>query len=327
MKSIFFSLTLLSIFLFSSPSRALSIKVGVLAPEGTSWAKNLKEMASEIETATNKRIKLKIYFGGAQGDEPDVLRKVRIGQLHGGIFTGKTLGEINGDVRIMELPFTFYENREKALKTMLTLAPFFNQGFEKKKFHNLGFFELGLVYFVSKKKTESLDSLKGVKIWSWEGDPIVEAMISEMGLVSVPLPLPDVLSSLSTGIIEAAYAPPLGIIALQWNTKINYLLDFPLSYSTGAFLVDQTTWKKIDPADQKLVSDISAKFITQVNSLNAKDNVDALEAMKALGVEFIKFSDKDLKVAQGLRVKIIKKLKGKLFSPEALKKLEVELKK
>ena len=64
-----------------------------------------------------------------------------------------------------------------------------------------------------KKKTESLESLKGLKIWSWHGDNLVDAMIKEMNLISVPAPLTDVLSSLSTGIIEAAYAPPLGILA------------------------------------------------------------------------------------------------------------------
>ncbi|HAZ14415.1 MAG: hypothetical protein A2X86_19485 [Bdellovibrionales bacterium GWA2_49_15] len=312
--------------LFSFQVNAQTFKIGVLAPEGTGWAKNLKNMASEIEKSTEGKVKFKIYFGGAQGDEPDVLRKIRIGQLHGGIFTGKTLGDINGDVRVMELPFTFYEKRELALATLKRMAPYLNAGFSKNKFENLGFFELGLIYFVSQQKTESIDALKGLKIWTWEGDPLVMAMIQEMNLVSVPLSLPDVLSSLSTGIIQAAYAPPLAIIALQWNTKIKYLVDFPLAYSTGAFLVGKDAWAKI-PADlQGKVRETAAKFIDQVNEQNAKDNVEALTAIKSMGVEFLKFSDKDVNTAKGLRSKIIDRLKGKLFSAEALKKLEAEMK-
>ena len=312
--------------LISFQVAAQTFKVGVLAPEGTGWAKNLKNMASEIEKSTDGKVKFKIYFGGAQGDEPDVLRKIRIGQLHGGIFTGKTLGDINGDVRVMELPFTFYEKRDLALSTLQKMAPFFNVGFSKGKFENLGFFEIGLIYFVSKQKTESIDALKGLKIWTWEGDPLVMAIIQEMNLVSVPLSLPDVLSSLSTGIIEAAYAPPLGIIALQWNTKIKYLVDFPLAYSVGAFLIGKDAWSKL-PADlQAKVRETAAKFIALVNEQNAKDNVEALAAIKSLGVEFLKFSDKDVKTAKGLRVKIIGRLKDKLFSAEALKKLEAEAK-
>lgn len=316
-------LTLLCFFTFSA--HALTLKVGVLAPEGTNWAKNLKKMAKEIRKATNKKVKLKIYFGGSQGDEPDVLRKIRVGQLHGGIFTGKTLGDINGNARVLEVPFTFAGDRDKALKTMYKLAPYLNKGFEKAEFYNLGFFELGMVYFVSQVETPTLASLKGLKIWSWEGDKLVSSMINAMDLVSVPLPLPDVLSSLSTGIVQAAYAPPLGIVSLQWNTKIKYLVDFPLAYSTGAMLISQKAWKKVKPEHKKLITEISAKYIEKVNTGNIKDNEEALKAIKSMGVKFLKFPDKDLELAKKYRAEIIKKLKGDLFTAEAWDKLNKTL--
>jgi TRAP-type C4-dicarboxylate transport system substrate-binding protein len=311
--------------LFSLNVSALTVKVGVLAPEGTNWSNNLKKMAKEIRTKTNKKVKIKFYFGGSQGDESDVLRKIRVGQLHGGIFTGKTLGDINGDVRVMELPFTFFDDRKKALSILENMEPYFNKSFEKNEFKNLGFFEIGNVYFVSQKKTDSLKSMMGVKIWSWEGDELVSTMIETMKFVSVPLPLPDVLSSLSTGIIQAAYAPPLGIISLQWNTKIKYVIDLPISFSVGAFLIGSKRWKKISPEHQKMIQDISKKYVGQVNVGNDKDNQDALAAMKSQGIEFLKFSKDDIAKGKELRKEVIAKLKGKLFSAEALKKLESQL--
>ncbi|MBT7610336.1 MAG: TRAP transporter substrate-binding protein DctP [Bacteriovoracaceae bacterium] len=323
--SLFTIIFTLTLFVFSNPASAVTLKIGVLVPEGTTWAKNLKKMAKEIKKATNKKVKIKIYFGGAQGDEPDVLRKIRIGQLGGGVFTGKTLGDINGDVRVMEVPFIFMNDRSKALKTLNSMAPYFNKSFEKNEFTNLGFFELGMVYFVSQKKTPSIDSMKGIKIWAWEGDQLVSSMISAMNLVSVPLPLPDVLSSLSTGIVEAAYAPPLGIIALQWNTKIKYLVDFPLAYATGAILISKKKWAKISVENQKIVKAISAKYIKHINAGNIKDNEDALEAIKGLGVEFVKFQDTDIARAKKYRDSIVKKLKGKLFSADAWKILKSKL--
>lgn len=321
MKTILLSLSLLaSANLFAAP-----IKVGVLAPEGTGWAKNIKKMTSEIKEATKGNVELKIYYGGSQGDEQDVLRKIRIGQLQGGIFTGKTLGEINGDVRVVEIPFTFNHDRNKALKTLGNMAPFFNQKFEQNKFKNLATFEIGQVYFVTQKKVQDLNSIKSLKIWSWDGDPIVANMFESMNLIGVPLALPDVLASLSTGVVEAAYAPPIGIIALQWNTKVKFMVDFPISYSIGAFVITSAAWAKISPADQKIVQDIAKKYETEINAGNVKDNEDALAAMKSQKIEFVKFSDSEIKVAQGYRAAMIKKLTGKLFSAEALKKLEAEL--
>lgn len=322
-KKIILGLCLFS--LIQTSAFAASIKVGLLAPEGTGWTKLLKKMNIDVKEATKGNVEFKIYYGGSQGDEQDVLRKIRVGQLQGGIFTGKTLGEISGDVRAVELPFTFNNNREKAYKTLQALAPSFNQSYEKNKFKSLGTFEIGQVYFVSQKKIKDLDAIKSLKIWSWDGDPVVNAMFETMNLVGVPLALPDVLSSLSTGIIDAAYAPGLGIIALQWNTKIKYVVDFPISYSVGAFLITQDAWSKISPADQKIVSDIGKKYESEINAANAKDNEDALKAMKSQGIEFIKFSDADVKVAQGYRKKMIEKLKGKVFSDAIFKKLEAEL--
>jgi TRAP-type C4-dicarboxylate transport system substrate-binding protein len=225
----------------------------------------------------------------------------------------------------MELPFTFNNNRAKAFKTLQALAPLFNQNYEKNKFKSLGTYEIGQVYFVTHKKVKDLDAIKSLKIWSWDGDPVISAMFETMNLVGVPLALPDVLSSLSTGIIDAAYAPALGIIALQWNTKIKYVVDFPISYSVGSFLITKDAWNKIAPADQKLVNDISKKYEAEINITNAKDNEDSLKAMKSQGIEFLKFSDADVKIAQGYRKEIIKKLKGKLFSENIFKKLEEEL--
>lgn len=321
MKTVLLTLAILtSVNLHAAP-----IKIGVLAPEGTGWAKNIKKMTSEIKEATAGNVEIKVYYGGSQGDEQDVLRKIRIGQLHGGIFTGKTLGEINGDVRVLELPFTFSHNRTKALTTLQNLSPFFNQKFEQNKFKNLATFEIGLVYFVTQKKVQDLNAIKSLKIWSWDGDPLVTNMFESMNLIGVPLALPDVLSSLSTGVVEAAYAPPIGILALQWNTKIKYMVDFPISYSIGAFVITSAAWAKVSPADQKKVIEISKRYETEINNGNAKDNEDALTAMKAQKIEFVKFNDTDLKVAQGYRADMIKKLRGKLFSEEALKKLEAEL--
>tara|TARA_B100000886_G_scaffold318113_1_gene257877 strand:- start:1231 stop:2217 length:987 start_codon:yes stop_codon:yes gene_type:complete len=312
---------------FNTSAYAVKLKFAVLTPKENSWGKALVKMTKEIKKATDGEVKFKIYYGGVKGDEPVVKRLVHTEMLDGGIFTGKTLGEINGDVRVMELPFTFYHDRKKALNTLNNLAPFFNKGFEKKNFVNLGFFELGNVYFVSQKKTKNIESLKGLKIWSWPGDDLVDAMIKEMDLISVPAPLPDVLSSLSTGIIEAAYAPPLGIVALQWNTKVKYLVNFPISYSTGAFLMTQKSWMKIPAKHRDIVKKIAAKYINKVNAANLGDNELAMSEMKKSGVEFLKFSDEDIKKAETYRARIINRLmtSGSLFSKDALVKLESEI--
>jgi len=300
-----------------------SMKVGVLAPEGTKWADLLKEMSKEIKTKTNSRVEFKIFYGGAQGDEPDVLRKMRNGLMQGGIFTGKTLGEINGDLRVMEIPFTFFDDVKKGRATLEALTPFFNKHLEKSGMINLGFFEIGLVYLVSQKKLQSLKDLDGVKFWAWEGDTLVDAMIKRMKLIAVPLPLPDVLSSLSTRIVEAAYSPPLAIVALQWNSKVKFLLNYPITYSIGAFLVDQKSWKKVAVTDQAIVQKVVKDYFSKVDEANRIENSESLTILKNQNkVEFTTFSKEEFDKAREVRKGVINDLEGKLFSKEALQLLE-----
>jgi TRAP-type C4-dicarboxylate transport system substrate-binding protein len=323
MKSLLLIITLLASSVAVSKVR---LKVAVVAPEDTAWANNLKKFAKDIKKHTKGEVNMKIYFGGVMGDEPDVLRKIRVGQLQGGIFTGKTLGEINGDVRVIEIPYTFFDDRNKALNALDQMTPYFNKRFLDNQFVNLGFFELGMIYFISVKETKKLSDLKGQKIWTWQGDDLVTSVIKNMNLISVPLPLTDVLGSLSTGMVQAAYAPPLGIVALQWYTKVKYLIDFPLAFSVGAMLIKDSAWKKISPEHQKYIQETAKKYVSKVNDANNLENGEALKAMKDNGISFIKFPDKDIKEAQAVRKSVVAQLKGKLFSEEAYKKLEGILK-
>lgn len=321
---------LLSFFLsliLSSQVMAAAVKVGVLAPEGTNWAINLQKMAVAVKDATKGEVEFKMYLGGVAGDEPDVLRKIRVGQLQGGIFTGRTLGDIYGDVRVIELPFNFRQDREKAWKTLQKFGPTFDKGFSKNGFKNLGYFELGNVYVVSMKKVTSIESMKGVKVWSWEGDELASGLVQSLDLVSVPLALPDVLTSLSTGVIDAAYANPLGVIALQWHTKIKYLVDFPVTFSMGAFLITQKAWDSIPEKHRKTVETITSKFVTEANLQTIKENVDALAALKKNKVEFITFPKEDLARGEEVRNKVIKKLTGPMLTPEMVKQINQEVKK
>lgn len=322
MKLLTWALILFSTTVFAGQQ----IKLAVLVPEGTTWGNSLRKMSKEVETVTNGEVSFKIYYGGVSGDEPDVLRKVRIGQMQGGIFTGKVLGDIFGDLRAVEIPFTFYDNQKKASETLIKLTPQLNEGLKKKGFVNLGFYEVGQVYVVSTKKISNLDELKGTKIWSWEGDRLVEALLDSLQLVSVPLALPDVLSSLSTGIIHAAYAPPLAILALQWQTKIKYLVNFPTAFSIGALLVSEKSWSKIKPDHQKKIMEVSARFVKEANDKSIAESAQALEQLKKSGVQFVSFPEADYKKAASVRDQVIAKLKDNYISSKIIQEVNQEAK-
>ena len=139
-------------------AQAKVFKMATQAPLGSNWANNLQEMAREVAEKTQNRVQFKIYYGGVSGDEPDVLRKIRIGQMQGALFTGRTLGEIYSDAQLIEAPFSFRHDRAKAVEVLNAMTPAFNRGFEQNGFTNLGFFEVGRFMWFPPKRWPTSNS-------------------------------------------------------------------------------------------------------------------------------------------------------------------------
>ena len=296
---------------------ASDIKVAVVAPEGSTWVNVLKEWDKNLQAKTAGRLKLTIYAGGVAGDEKDVIRKMAIGQLHAAGFTGVGLGAINPVVRILELPLLFNNYAEVDYVTT-KLQPQLEKGFEQKGYVLLGWAEAGFVNIFSNTPIKSQKDMQGVKMWAWEGDPLVKAMYDEFNIVPVPLSLVDVMTALQTNMISAVYAPPLGAIAMQWHAKTKYVTDLKLADSTGALLMSKREFDKITPSDQKTLRDTARQYCKKLVQLTRADNTKSIEALKKQGLQFVSVSEAEADNIKASSEKVWAELTGKLYTPELL---------
>src|SRR5690606_35509804 len=65
------------------PAVAAELKVATIAPDGSHWMREMRAAAAEIEERTGGSVEIKFYPGGVMGNDAQVLRKIRVGQLHG----------------------------------------------------------------------------------------------------------------------------------------------------------------------------------------------------------------------------------------------------
>jgi TRAP-type C4-dicarboxylate transport system substrate-binding protein len=272
-----------SLFVFVRVADAADIKFAIVAPEGSTWAKVVNDWNKELKERTNGAVSFKIYAGGVQGDERDVIRKMRVGQLDMAGLTGLGLGIINSEVRILELPFLFRNYQEVDAVTR-SIQPKLEDGFRRKGFELLGWAEAGFVNIFSNKPIAKLEDLEGVKMWMWEADPLVKSMCAVLDIVPIPLALTDVLTSLQTNLIDAAYAPPLGAIALQWFTRTKYFTTDKLSNSTGAFVITKRALNKLTPAQTKVLKETARKYSKILVDRTRKENEESYAALKKAGL-------------------------------------------
>lgn len=321
MRNIIALIAALAFSLFSTPLFAAEIKVAIVAPEGSTWSKIVNEWNDEIKAKTNGQVSFKIYAGGVQGDERDVIRKMKIGQLDAAGFTGLGLGIINPAVRVLELPFLF-DNYKEVDAVTRKIQPQLEAGFAKKGFELLGWAEAGFVNIFSNKPIANLKDLKGVRMWMWEADPLVKALCDELGIVPIPLALADVLTSLQTHLIDAAYAPPLAAIAMQWFTRTKYYNKDKLSNSTGAFLVTKRAMKKLTPAQQKILKETALKYSKKLITKTRAENGQSYTALANAGLQKVDFDPKALEEIRTRSQKVWDQLAGQLYSPALLKEVK-----
>lgn len=159
---------MLLFFLKAGPAAAdpvpVVLKIGTLAPEGSAWTKVFREINKELEQKTGKQVILRVFPGGVLGDEEDMLRKIKVGQIQGGFFTGGGLGLIVYDLRILAIPFLF-ENYREVDALMAKMAGFFEKAFLANGYKIMGWGENGFIYLLSKQPIRNAADLRKGKVW------------------------------------------------------------------------------------------------------------------------------------------------------------------
>jgi TRAP-type C4-dicarboxylate transport system substrate-binding protein len=202
-----------------SAANAQAIKLATLAPEGSSWMVAMRAGAKEIGQRTDGRVKFKFYGGGVQGNDKQVLRKMRIGQLHGGAFTSNALVAFQKDAILYGMPMLF-NNLEEVRFARDRMDDKLRELLEQAGYVNFGFASGGFAHIMSNRPIANLEDMQGLKVWVPDGDRISYDAVKALGVSPVTMPLTDVLTGLQTELIDTIMGSPIGTIVLQWVREV-----------------------------------------------------------------------------------------------------------
>jgi len=285
----------------------------------------MKEMDAKIREKTGGRVKFKIYPGGVSGDERDVVRKMRLGQLHAAGFSGVGLGAILPEVRVLDLPFLFRNEKERD-HILNKYFAYFSDGFKKKGHILLGWAEVGPVHIFSNRAIHSVAETRGVKMWMWEGDPLAAALFRALKLSPYPLSITDVLMALQTGRSDTVYISPLGAISLQWFTKVKYMMRLPMAVASGGITITRRQFNKISGPDQKVVKEVAVASLRKLTRLSRQDNEKSIKLMQKYGVQMISVpSEAQVAEFRTIGDLVRRDLTGKLFPRELIQEIMRDL--
>ena len=264
-----------------------AIKLATVVPQGSVWDKNLKQMGEEWKDATGGRVSVTVYSGASQGDEQTVLRKMRLDTLQAAAFTAVGLGSIDSAFNVFDVPF-FFDSYDELNYVTDKLTPVLRKRIEPKGFMLLNWGHGGWTQVFTKKPVQTVDDLKHVKLWTSAGNDRMVQWFKANGFEPRAMAMTDILTGLTTGMLEGLPTTPLAAMLFQWDRQTPYMLELGLAPVVGASVITTKAWKAIPDADKPKLLAAAAGVEQRLRLEVPKLDADAVAQMTKRGLTVTK---------------------------------------
>ena len=225
------------------------IKMGTLAPDGSPWHQALQLMGERWRKVSAGQVKLVIFAGGVLGDEPDMVNKMRIGQIQAAGLSGAGLSGIEPGVMALQIPMMF-DSYEELDYVRERVAPRLEKMIEASGYMVLNWGDVGWVHFFTTRPATRLADMRNMKLFTWAGDNDTLELWKANGFRAVPLAATDILTGLQTGLIEAVPTTPLYALLNQSFGIARNMIDVKWAPLIGATVITRRMWDSLPPAQQ-----------------------------------------------------------------------------
>lgn len=274
--------------LFATAASAQVIKAADVHPQGYPNVVAVQHMGDKLKEQTNGDLEIKVFPGGVLGDEKQMIEQAQMGAIDMIRVSMAPVAAILPEIEVFTLPYVFRDEDHmhkvidgdigKQIGEKLTSNP-------KSRLVFLGWMDSGTRNLITKNPVVKPEDLKGMKI-RVQGSPVALATLKGMGASAVAMGVSEVYSGLQTGVIDGAENNPPTYIAHNYlPVAKNYTLS-------GHFIIPEmllyskAKWDKLKPEQQQTILKLAREAQMEQRELWNAYNKQALDKMKAGGVQF-----------------------------------------
>jgi TRAP-type transport system periplasmic protein len=295
---------------------AHTLKMGTLAPEGSSWHLILKDMGEEWRNAPGGGVGLRIYPGGVLGDEPVMIQKMRIGQIQAGVLTMAGLARVDKAGFALCLPM-MYRSYEELDYVQEKMRPFLEKRLADKGFIVLNWGDAGWVRFFGKEPIRTPEDLKKMRFFVWAGDNDSVALWKSAGFSPTSLASTDIMPGLQTGLINSFDTTAISALSFQWFPLAPHMTDVDWAPLIGATVVVKSAWSKLPKETQEALRKSAARAGERMRSEIRAADVKAVDIMMEKGLKVVKTTPAERQQWQTLFENSYPKMVGTLTPKDA----------
>ncbi|MGB8329788.1 MAG: TRAP transporter substrate-binding protein DctP, partial [Polyangiales bacterium] len=288
------------------------LRIASLAPAGSSWMKILNAWNKTLQEETQGKVKLRFYPGGSQGDERDFVRKMRVGQLDGGVVTMTGMSMLVPAMNVLTLP-GFLDTYEELDRVREKMASQFEDMFDKEGFRLVGWGDAGKTRLFSVQPIKRPSEIKAMRPWVWKDDPIFVEFYQVIGASAVRLGVPEVYPALQTRMVDVISSSALTAVALQWYTRVKYMTAHNSAIIAGGTMMRKDKFAELPPDLQKIFQSTADRAHELLNKTIRKDDEKAYEIVVKKGIEPVEAGDAKAEWDEANK-KVRDNLTGRMFT-------------
>ena len=311
---------------FNVPAADKQLRIGTLATKNSLYHRQLMELGEAWRTAQGGNAKYLVYPDGSQGGETDMVRRMRIGQLQGGLLSVVGLREIEPSIAALQNMPLMFRSWEEVDYVREKMRPAMEKKFLDKGFVVLAWGDAGWVRFFSKEPAVRPDDFRKMKFFAWGSEVEQQEIMKSLGYTPVPLETADILPSIQTGMINAVPLTPYFALATQVYTTANNMLDLNWAPIVGALIITKKAWDELTPEGQAAVREAGAKAGVQLRAKARQEVDDAVDAMKKRGLTVNKPNAEQMKEWNDLADKLYPKIRGRMVPADTFDEVVGHLK-
>jgi TRAP-type C4-dicarboxylate transport system substrate-binding protein len=276
----------------AAPAQEVTLRAVTSFAEGTQFSKNFERFIEKVNKDGKGVIQIN-YIGGPRAMPPfEVGNAVRTGVVDianvTGAFYTNLMPEADG-FKLISKPMS--EQRKNGTWDYLNQLhnQKLNSYYLARQFVSVPF------HIYLNKKIDKID-FTGLKI---RVTPVYRDIVQALGGTPITTPPGEVYTALERGVADGYGWPVLGIFDLGWEKVTKFRMD-PAFYSVEVnVLVNQDTWKSLNDAQRKVLSDAalwlegldaaeSAGLVKAERERQAKAGIETLDFGSAASQEFLK---------------------------------------
>jgi len=267
-----------------------TLRIASLVPEGSSWMKVLNAWNKTLKERTDGKLKLRFYPGGSQGDERDFVRKMRVGQLDGGVVTMTGMSMLIPAMNVLVLP-GLLETYEKLDRVREKMAPEFGAMFEKEGFKLVGWGDAGKTRLFSAQPIKRPSEIKAMRPWVWKDDPIFVEFYQVIGASAVRLGVPEVYPALQTRMVDVISSSAITAVSFQWYTRVKYMTAHNSAIIVGGTMMRKDKYDELPPDLQAAFDSTAARAHEILNKVVRKEDEKAYKVVVDKGIQPVDAGD------------------------------------